>query len=49
MESFAALRVEPSAIVESWTPEQKTLEETIALEDAWAKQGVDYLRRFIPD
>jgi hypothetical protein len=35
--------------VESWTPEQKTLDETITLEDAWAKQGVDYLRRFIPD
>jgi sugar phosphate isomerase/epimerase len=48
VESFAALRIEPSAILESWTPEQKTLEETIALEDAWAKQGVDYLRRFIP-
>ena len=49
VESFAALRIQPSAIVESWTPEQKTLEETIALEDEWAKQGVDYLRRFIPD
>jgi sugar phosphate isomerase/epimerase len=49
VESFAALRIEPSAILECWTPEQKTLEETIALEDAWAKQGVDYLRQFIPD
>ena len=49
VESFAALRIEPSAILESWTPEQKTLQETIALEDAWAKQGVEYLRRFIPD
>jgi hypothetical protein len=49
VESFAALRIEPSAILESWTPEQKTLEETIALEDEWAKEGVDYLRRFIPD
>ena len=49
VESFAALRIEPSAIVESWTPGQKTLQETIALEDAWAKQGVEYLRRFIPD
>jgi sugar phosphate isomerase/epimerase len=49
VESFAALRIEPSAILESWTPEQKTLQETIALEDAWAKQGVDYLRRFIPE
>jgi sugar phosphate isomerase/epimerase len=49
VESFAALRIEPSAILESWTPEQKTLQETIALEDAWAKQGVDYLRRFIAE
>ncbi len=49
VESFAALRIEPSVIVESWTPEQPTLEETINLEHAWAKQGVDYLRRFIPD
>jgi hypothetical protein len=49
VESFTALRIQPSAILESWTPEQKTLEETLALEDAWAKQSVDYLRRFIPD
>jgi 3-oxoisoapionate decarboxylase len=49
MESIAAIRVQPSVILESWTPEQKTLPETIALEHAWAKQGVEYLRRFIPD
>jgi sugar phosphate isomerase/epimerase len=49
VESFASLRIEPSAILESWTPEQKTLRETIALEEAWARQGVDYLRRFIPE
>jgi len=49
VESFARLRIEPSAIVESWTPQQETLQETIALEDEWAKQGVDFLRYFIPD
>lgn len=49
VESFASLRIEPSAILESWTPEQKTLQETISIEDSWAKQGVDYLRRFIFD
>ncbi|MGO8788876.1 MAG: sugar phosphate isomerase/epimerase family protein [Terriglobia bacterium] len=49
VESFASLRIEPSAILESWTPAQTSIEETVALEDAWAKQGVDYLRRFIPD
>jgi len=49
VESFAALRIDPSAILESWTPQQKTLQETIALEDTWAREGVEYLRRFIPD
>jgi hypothetical protein len=49
VESFASLRIEPSAILESWTPVQKTLQETIALEDGWANQGVDYLRCFILD
>lgn len=49
VESFVALRTEPSVILESWIPEQKTFEETRALEDAWAEQGVAYLRRFIPD
>jgi len=49
VDSLAALRVEPSVIVESWTPEQQTLAETIALEAAWAKQSVEYLRRFIAD
>jgi hypothetical protein len=49
VESFARLRIEPSAIIESWTPKQETLEETIALEDKWAKQSLDCLRYFIPD
>jgi sugar phosphate isomerase/epimerase len=49
VDSFAALRVTPSVIVESWTPQQKTLQETISLEDAWAKQSVDYLRHYIFD
>jgi 3-oxoisoapionate decarboxylase len=49
VESFAALRIDPSAILESWTPDQGTLQETIALEDQWAKKGVMYLRRFISD
>jgi sugar phosphate isomerase/epimerase len=48
VESFAALRIEPSAILECWTPQQNTLEETIAREAAWAREGVDYLRHFIP-
>jgi sugar phosphate isomerase/epimerase len=49
VKSFAALRVEPSFILESWTPQQNTVQETMALEHQWAKQGVKYLRRFISD
>lgn len=49
VESFAALRVEPSTLLESWTPEQGSLKETIELEDSWAGQGVRYMRRFVPD
>ncbi len=49
VESFAALRIQPSAILETWTPRQATLDETIALEHAWAVQGVEYLRHYIPD
>jgi len=49
VESFAALRVEPSTLLESWTPDQGSLEATVALEDLWARQGIKYLRRFIPD
>jgi len=49
VESFASLRVEPSALLESWTPMQKTLAETVDLEATWALEGVEYLRRFIPD
>ncbi len=49
VESFAALRTQPSVMLESWTPAQATLDETLALEHAWAREGMDYLRRFIPD
>jgi sugar phosphate isomerase/epimerase len=49
MESIAAIRVEPSVILESWTPEQATLDETLKLENDWAIQGVEFLRKFIAD
>jgi sugar phosphate isomerase/epimerase len=38
-----------NAILELWPPEQKTLEDTIALERAWAVESIPYLRRLIPD
>ena len=36
-----------NAILELWPPEQKTLEETIALEQAWVAESIPYLRRLI--
>jgi hypothetical protein len=36
-------------IIELWPPEQKTLQETIELERAWAVESVRYLRQYIPD
>ena len=38
-----------NAILELWPPEQTTLEETIALERAWAVESIPYLRRLIPN
>jgi len=49
---FAALRESRhdfNVILELWTPEQETLEATIALEQAWAEESIRYLRRFIQD
>jgi sugar phosphate isomerase/epimerase len=34
----------PDLIVELWPPPQKTLEETLSLEKAWAAESVRYLR-----
>ncbi|MGQ9502647.1 MAG: sugar phosphate isomerase/epimerase family protein [Anaerolineae bacterium] len=38
-----------NAILELWTPPQERLEDTIALEDAWARSSIAYLRSFIAD
>jgi sugar phosphate isomerase/epimerase len=42
-------RVSPNAILELWTPEQKTIEETVALEQQWAAESIAYLRTLITD
>lgn len=34
----------PSMIIEAWPPFQENIEETIKMENEWAKQSVDYLR-----
>jgi len=47
--NLRAADVSPNAILELWPPEQKTLQETIALEQAWAVESINYLRQYIPD
>ena len=39
---------DPNAIIELWTPFGPTLEETVARENRWAQESVQYLRQFIP-
>ena len=38
-----------NVILELWPPEQKALEDTIALEHAWAVESIGYLRQYIKD
>ena len=40
---------ESNAILELWPPEQRRLEDTIHLENAWAAESISYLRRYISD
>jgi sugar phosphate isomerase/epimerase len=49
LEKLSGTCPESNAILELWPPEQKTLEDTIRLEDAWASQSISYLRRYIAD
>jgi sugar phosphate isomerase/epimerase len=39
----------PNAILELWPPRQKSIEETLALEERWAVESIEYLRRLIPE
>lgn len=47
LETLKAARSDFNVIIELWPPEQSTLEETIALEEAWAIESVLHLRRYI--
>lgn len=38
-----------NVILEVWPSEQPTIEESIALEDRWVREGLPYLRQFIRD
>lgn len=49
LETLRAAGRDPNAILELWPPEQPALEQTIALEEAWAVESIAYLRRFIQD
>jgi 3-oxoisoapionate decarboxylase len=37
----------PDLIVELWPPAQKTLDDTVSMEKAWAAESVRYLRTFV--
>ncbi len=47
LQTLDAAGAQYNVILEVWPPEQKTLEETIDLEDEWVKASVPYLRTFI--
>jgi 3-oxoisoapionate decarboxylase len=40
---------DPNALLELWTPPERTLAATIAKERRWAEASIDYLRTFLPD
>lgn len=47
LESLSSAGVSPNAILELWPPRQKTLQETIALEQAWVVDSIKFLRQYI--
>jgi len=49
LETLKASRYDFNVILELWPPEQKTLPETIALEQAWAEESISYLRQYVKD
>jgi sugar phosphate isomerase/epimerase len=49
LKALKASRYDFNVIIEQWPPEQPELEKTIALEQTWAVESVQYLRKFIKD
>jgi len=43
------LRRDPNVILELWPPPEATIEETIAKEEAWARESIRYLRQFVTE
>jgi len=48
LERLRAAGRDPNAILELWTPFGPTFDETIARENRWAQESVQYLRQFVP-
>ena len=49
LETLKASPYDFNVIIELWPPEQPTMAETVALEQAWAAESVPYLRQYIKD
>lgn len=49
LETLRASPYDFNVLIELWTPEQPTLEETIALEQQWAVESVAFLRKHIKE
>lgn len=47
LDQLAASPYDYNVIIELWPPEQKTLEESIALERCWLEQSIAYMRKFV--
>jgi sugar phosphate isomerase/epimerase len=49
LDSLRCAGVSPNVILELWVPPQKTSPETVALEQAWAAESIEFLRQYIAD
>lgn len=49
LNKLKSLGLSVNAILELWPPPENDLAESIAKEDTWARQSIEYLRQYIPD
>ena len=49
LETLRGMERTPNIVLELWTPPQETLQETIALEDDWARSSIEYLGGLMPE
>lgn len=47
MDTLKESRYDFNVIVELWPPEQETLERTVALEQSWAEESIQYMRNYL--